>query len=142
MLAGRNVVALVKQFNTRMAEFSDDGETFNGAYGYRWLSTFDYDQLKIVVDELKKDPDSRRCVVSMWDPRNDLQNAVGYHGEKSNRLQITGPAHSRSERGEKPSPITCRTGCTLKPKRVHSGSNYLKAFESVEEEYQPFNSKC
>lgn len=79
MLAGRNDVAFVSQFNKGMKNFSDDGVTFNGAYGYRWIYSFDYDQLQVVVDELKKDPDSRRCVVSMWDPKEDLKSAVGYN---------------------------------------------------------------
>lgn len=36
MLAGRNDVAPLAYYNKRMAEFSDNGTTLNGAYGYRW----------------------------------------------------------------------------------------------------------
>src|SRR5262249_11634251 len=36
MLAGRNDVAPLSYYNSRMKEFSDDGKTLNGAYGYRW----------------------------------------------------------------------------------------------------------
>ena len=42
MLAGRNDVAFVEKFNKRMATFSDDGSTLNGAYGYRWRRHFSY----------------------------------------------------------------------------------------------------
>lgn len=36
MLAGRNDVAPVAYYAKQMAEYSDDGKTLNGAYGYRW----------------------------------------------------------------------------------------------------------
>ena len=40
MLAGRDDVAYLTQFVKRFKEFSDDGKTFNGAYGHRWRSWF------------------------------------------------------------------------------------------------------
>lgn len=36
MLAGRNDVEPLAYYNSRIANYSDDGKTFNGAYGYRW----------------------------------------------------------------------------------------------------------
>jgi thymidylate synthase len=36
MLAGRNDVAPLAYYNSRITQYSDDGKTFNGAYGYRW----------------------------------------------------------------------------------------------------------
>lgn len=36
MLAGRNDVAPVAYYAGQMAEYSDDGRTLNGAYGWRW----------------------------------------------------------------------------------------------------------
>lgn len=84
MLAGRNDVGYVKQFVQRMAMFSDDGLTFNGAYGYRWRKHFDVegggasvrlpDQLATIVRRLKADPDDRRCVLANWDPVADLDS--------------------------------------------------------------------
>lgn len=67
MLAGRNDVAFVAQYNKRMAEYSDDGTTLHGAYGHRWRNWFGYDQLGVIISELKTNPSSRRCVLSMWD---------------------------------------------------------------------------
>lgn len=67
MLAGRNDVAPLAYYNSRMPEFSDDSRTFRGAYGVRWRSHFGYDQLDWAVDELAANPTSRRVVVSMWD---------------------------------------------------------------------------
>ena len=78
MLAGRNDVAFLDRFNKQMKNFSDDGVTLNGAYGYRWINqyTFSYDlgpgsirrinQLDMILEELKSDPDSRRVTLSMW----------------------------------------------------------------------------
>lgn len=66
MLAGRNDLAWPVQFNKNFSGYSDDGETCWGAYGWRWQSFFGYDQLPEIVEELQRNPDSRRCVLSMW----------------------------------------------------------------------------
>jgi hypothetical protein len=76
MLAGRNDVAWLEQFNGRISEYSDNGSTFHGAYGYRWRSHFDKDQLTEIITLLRKDPNTRRAIVGMWDPRTDC-NADG-----------------------------------------------------------------
>jgi thymidylate synthase len=98
MLAGRNDVALPAYYVKRMAEFSDDGKTLNGAYGYRWrkarggdsealqvatddrpgfVATDLVDQLDILVNHLKANPDSRRAVLSMWNVEDDLLKVGG-----------------------------------------------------------------
>lgn len=105
MLAGRRDLEPLRFFVDRMASFSDDKETFYGAYGYRWRKGMpaelgddsDYgflDQLKIIGDRLASDPNDRRCVLQMWDARSDLNHAgadvpcntmatfqVGYDGQ-------------------------------------------------------------
>lgn len=68
MLAGRNDVEFPAYYAANIASFSDDGVTVAGAYGNRWRIRFGIDQLKVVKDELRKNPKSRRCVVAMWDP--------------------------------------------------------------------------
>lgn len=72
MLAGRNDVAFPLFFNSRFGEYSDDGVVLNGAYGHRWRQHFGRDQLVSIVNELRRIPDSRRAVLSMWDARHDL----------------------------------------------------------------------
>lgn len=72
MLAGRNDVAPLAYYNPRMVEYSDDGKTLNGAYGYRWRKTFYFDQLSEMVSQLKEDSGSRRCVLEMWSAGADL----------------------------------------------------------------------
>lgn len=91
MLAGRNDVASVAYYAKQMNEYSDDGKILNGAYGYRWRTKQyiqewsnhpnDYnipkdwgkiDQLDILVQHLKADPNSRRAVLQMWNVEDDL----------------------------------------------------------------------
>ena len=72
MLAGRNDVDWIMQFNGRMNTYSDDGVTFHGAYGYRWREWFAKDQLEIAQHRLLTYENDRRTVVTMWDPAYDL----------------------------------------------------------------------
>lgn len=81
MLAGRRDVQFLDRFVKRMKTFSDDGETFHGAYGHRWRQHFDVegggnpnlpDQLPTIISRLIRFPDDRRCVLTMWDPCADL----------------------------------------------------------------------
>ena len=67
MMAGRHDVEFVAQFVPRMREYSDDGITLDGAYGYRWRNWWRKDQLFEIIEQLVADPDSRRCVLAMWD---------------------------------------------------------------------------
>lgn len=86
MLAGHNDLPWLAQFNKRFSSYSDDGGlTQPGAYGYRWRSYFGYDQLETIIAELKKNPQTRRCVLAMWDTdyidddgmrTGDLLNAI------------------------------------------------------------------
>ena len=71
MLAGRNDLAFPLQFNKRFKEYSDDGVTLAGAYGFRWRKYFGRDQLDHAVRELVRDPETRRVVIQMWSA-NDL----------------------------------------------------------------------
>jgi len=72
MLAGRNDVAFPQKFNNKFGQYSDDGVTFHGAYGYRWRNHFDHDQLKTIIGMLQVNPLSRRVVLQMWDAHTDL----------------------------------------------------------------------
>lgn len=63
MLLGRRDVATIGYFNKNIAQFSDDGETFAGAYGPKFVAQVDY-----VVDVLRRDPDTRQALVTFWKP--------------------------------------------------------------------------
>lgn len=82
LLSGRNdarwLDRFVSDFSKRFAE--DDGH-LHGSYGFRWRKHFDLewgghnilpDQLDALVNILKKDPNDRRAVLTMWDPMSDL----------------------------------------------------------------------
>lgn len=68
MLAGRNDVAFLDFYNSQMKQYSDDGQVFNAAYGYRLRHHFGFDQLQAIIDELKTNPYSRQLVAQLWDP--------------------------------------------------------------------------
>ncbi len=72
VLAGRNDVAFISQFSKRMVEFSDDGETWHDAYGYRMRQWFLRDQIQEAIRLLKASHDERRAVLQMWDCIADL----------------------------------------------------------------------
>lgn len=76
MLAGRHDVEAVARFCSRMRDFSDDGDTINDAYGYRWRNWFEFDQLNELVRLLSKEPNTRRAVLTMWDPASDIKGSL------------------------------------------------------------------
>lgn len=61
ILSGDNRVSTISKYNSVIANFSDDGTYFAGAYGPRVV-----DQLSYVVDNLVKDHDSRQAVMTIW----------------------------------------------------------------------------
>lgn len=74
MLAGSNDAHFLVRFSQQFREYSDNGSTLHGAYGHRWRSHFGQDQIDSVIHQLKKNPSSRRIVLSMWDPRVDMES--------------------------------------------------------------------
>ena len=67
MMAGSNDAKWISQFNKRMMEYSDDG-ILRGAYGWRWNHG---NQIKNAIRLLRDDPDTRQCVLQMWDRTYD-----------------------------------------------------------------------
>ena len=81
ILAGRQDVAFLAHFNKKMAEYSDDTRTFHAPYGHRLrtalVGSHGYiDQIETCIEILKKDPDSRQAVMSIWDPQQDLDPRI------------------------------------------------------------------
>jgi len=72
MLSGRNDVAPLTRFVKRMSSFSDDGFTFNAAYGHRWRRHHMGDQLVEIGRRLRNNHQDRRCVLKIWDQEQDL----------------------------------------------------------------------
>lgn len=61
ILTGDNTVDGIGPYNRHIAQFSDDGKTFFGAYGPRIASQVDY-----VVEKLTEDPLSRQAGLTIW----------------------------------------------------------------------------
>ncbi|KKK75046.1 hypothetical protein LCGC14_2877660, partial [marine sediment metagenome] len=73
MLAGREDLAPMAAILKRMSDYSDNGQTLQGAYGHRWRRYYFIDQVEEVIKLLKKDKQSRRAVIAMWGT-GDLAN--------------------------------------------------------------------
>ena len=81
-LSGSNEIESISYYTPKLREFSDDGKTWNDAYGYRWRHArgsdpiagcdIEVDQLNIIIRELKTRPESRRVVLQMWNVEDDL----------------------------------------------------------------------
>jgi thymidylate synthase len=61
IISGDNRVKTIAPYAPSIAQFSDDGETFFGAYGPAVSR-----QLDSVVDSLTRDPQSRQAVINLW----------------------------------------------------------------------------
>lgn len=77
ILKGRNDVAFLHHILPRMTDFSDDGKTFHGAYGYRLRNWWTgdggcIDQIEQAIGILKSSPKSRQVVLGIWNPARDL----------------------------------------------------------------------
>lgn len=72
IIAGRQDVAFIEQFNRRMAEYSDNGKTFHAPYGYRLRHMMLTDQIEAAIDLLRRKPDTRQCVLHIWNADLDL----------------------------------------------------------------------
>lgn len=61
ILTGDDSVAGIAPWNKHIAQFSDDGERFFGAYGPKILG-----QLNYVVEKLRSDRDTRQAGLTIW----------------------------------------------------------------------------
>ena len=62
--SGDNSVAGIAPYCKKIRDFSDNGLTFNGAYGPRWIEQKDY-----IINTLKQDPESRQAVMTIFRER-------------------------------------------------------------------------
>jgi thymidylate synthase len=72
VLAGRNDIAWLARYLSRAPDYSDDGQTWHGAYG-PWAGHVD--QLDNVRRLLSVDLASRRAVMSLFDPERDFADS-------------------------------------------------------------------
>ena len=98
---GKNDVDFISAFGSMWKKLSDDGVTNNSAYGYIMKYKFGFDQIEKVIELLKKDPNSRRAVINLNTPN---ENVIETKDEpctialdfliRNNRLYCTGMMRS------------------------------------------------
>ena len=80
-LSGNDSTNWISNYSTFWSKISDDGETANSAYGARIFKSHDriaktvdenWTQWNYIVEELKKDPDSRRAVIHIRSPQDSI----------------------------------------------------------------------
>lgn len=102
MFAGQNKGELLVPFNSRFAQYAEGDGRVHGAYGHRWREHFKYDQLETAVEMLRKDPNSRRVVIGMWDPNWDL-------GADKRDLPCNTQIYLQNLHGRLAMTVTCRS---------------------------------
>jgi thymidylate synthase len=66
LLAGTSVPELVIAIGPQFKNYTEDNGKFHGAYGLRTEG-----QYEVMLQRLRKDPDTRQAVVTIWDPQYD-----------------------------------------------------------------------
>ncbi len=72
VMAGRNDVSYLENYLPRAADFSDDGKTWRAGYGPRIRDWNGIDQVREIYNLLKNDQNSRRAVMTIFDPDRDF----------------------------------------------------------------------
>jgi len=72
-VCGWDDTAWLTPFVPNVQQFSEDGFWLRGAYGRRLI--FPVDQLRLALDHLEVDPDSRQCVLQIWNSAADTVTA-------------------------------------------------------------------
>jgi len=70
--SGRRDAGLPLYWNPALSRYCGAGESYHGAYGHRIRRHLGIDQLDRVYSSLKYNPDSRQCVLQIWDSTVDL----------------------------------------------------------------------
>lgn len=67
LLSGTSFPKLVLDVGPMFADFTEADGTFHGSYGTRTRGQYD-----VAIERLKKDPDTRQAVVTIWNPERDM----------------------------------------------------------------------
>lgn len=69
---GRNDVNFISKFGKMWSKLTDDGITNNSAYGYILKEKHGFNQIEKIIDLLKKDPQTRRAVLNINIPNENV----------------------------------------------------------------------
>lgn len=68
-LSGKRDVAWLNKFGFKAWDsFADSDGYVDSATGWQWRHAFEVDQLVAAIDSLKKDPSTRRAILTSWNP--------------------------------------------------------------------------
>ena len=76
-LSFTNSIEMIKAYAPQYEKFADEAGNTNGAYGYRFWHNLssEENQLDLVINTLRKHPNSRQAIVTLWEA-DDLNAAV------------------------------------------------------------------
>ncbi|RDB60551.1 hypothetical protein C1878_13960 [Gordonibacter sp. 28C] len=75
VLAGRDDLKYIANYLKRAADYSDDNKSWRGAYGPRLINWGGVNQLFEAYRLLREDGNTRRAVMSLFDPAHDFVNS-------------------------------------------------------------------
>lgn len=75
--SGRRDSKIPLYWNRTLSKYCGPGESYHGAYGHRIRHHLGIDQLDRAYSALRNNPDSRQCVLQIWDSAVDLPSADG-----------------------------------------------------------------
>ncbi|MBB1148843.1 MULTISPECIES: thymidylate synthase [unclassified Myroides] len=96
-LKGETNIAYLKENGVRIwDEWADEHGDLGPVYGYQWRNWNGegIDQIKEVIDTLKTNPDSRRIMVSAWNPSVLPDTSVSFAENVANNKAALPPCHS------------------------------------------------
>ena len=77
IMTGRNDLAFLEAWNSKLADFVGKGPQLHGAYGHRLRHQLGVDQLTKAHQALSVNPNSRQVALQIWDSSADLPNSDG-----------------------------------------------------------------
>ena len=77
IMTGRNDLAFLEAWNSKLAKFVGKSPQLHGAYGHRLRHRLGLDQLTRAYQALSDNPNSRQVVLQIWDSSVDLPNPDG-----------------------------------------------------------------
>ncbi|MGG5505348.1 MULTISPECIES: thymidylate synthase [unclassified Myroides] len=96
-LKGETNIAYLKEHGVRIwDEWADENGDLGPVYGYQWRNWNGegIDQIKEVIDTLKTNPNSRRIMVSAWNPSVLPDTSVSFAENVANNKAALPPCHS------------------------------------------------
>ncbi len=77
IMTGRNDLAFLEAWNSRLPEYVGNGPHLHGAYGYRLRHHKGVDQVTRAYEALRNNSDTRQAVLQIWDSSIDLPQPDG-----------------------------------------------------------------